>query len=229
MAKDYVPRTDADLAAWSRNLAARVGEDPLAFNLSPERAAAYAAATARYGLELLRVNTESLRTGPVVAEKNLARRSLVALSREIVASARAAPDSDAARLVLLGLKPRAVPRREVPAPALAPRLTVEAGPGRGLTVRLRDAGNESSRARPPGVVGAALFLHAGPVAAEDPAQWRYVGSTAATRHRLRVDEPGLVRLWVTAHWLDARLRPGPDATPVQSYAPPGLGDLARAG
>src|SRR4051794_38569873 len=103
MGRDFLPRSDAELAAWSANFSGRLNESPETYGVPPERAAAYAVLSDDF-LEHYRAAAAPItRTGPAVASKNEVRARLKREARLLSLYIKSQADVTEAQRLSLGL------------------------------------------------------------------------------------------------------------------------------
>ena len=101
-------------------------------------------------------------------------------------------------------------------PAFAPGMEVKSVNGRLVKVRVFDAQDLTSKARPAGTIGAMILSHVGPTPPESIRDWTLEGATGD----LTVDvlfperrEPG-TKVWLTSYWFNQRKASGPACNPI---------------
>jgi hypothetical protein len=94
---------------------------------------------------------------------------------------------------------------------------------------MHDPENPGRRGLPPGVEGISVFSYVGAMAPEDPAAYKFEGSTTRTTvdvlFPLSVAEGA--KVWLTAFYFNPRSMSGPGCPPVSAYIQFG-GDLPMA-
>ena len=214
MKKDFLPRADGTLVTWTAAFAGAIAAETTPIGLDPADVARYADLQAQYA-----DNVAPSATSVTRVVKDSARSRLVAETRRLPRRVRAAGVGDET-LSRLKLLPPPIAGR-VPADRLPQPVVLVTPEPTGTVVARIGLG----RARPPGTVGAALFVHVGdshpPLRAED---WSFRGGSRRLKRRLGFDAavPPLARVWVTAAWIAEDLSTGPLAQPAGTYALPGL-------
>lgn len=225
MSRGFLQVTDADLLIWSRNFLAGVSADPGAVGLTPAQVAAYVPVHEAYAAAYTAAKNPITRTAGAVAAKNQKRAALQAAARGLVKFIEGTPGVTIEQKIDLGLTVRKHPTR-IGRPEAAPGMQIESVSARRVSIRLYDNGAAGRRGRPAGVAGAAVLMYVGDEAPTNPLEWRFVGNTAARRMTFEVPlsiapEP-VVKVWVTAQWINPRMEAGPLAPPRFTYTQHGL-------
>lgn len=226
MPRNYLPGSDAGLLDWSRNFANRIAAGPGVYGLTAGDAAGYAAAQGAYASAYRLAREPLTRGGHAVSVKNRERKALVAASRRLARVVMARPGVSDAQRVALGLNPRRVSRRRVPAPEARPVVYVSGVNGSRVRLRLDNPEAPARRGRPVDVMAAVVFYFVGDQPPAKLADWAYCRATNRTRLEVVLSpslRPGEA-VWLTACWTNARGERGPLATPVRTMI--GWGALA---
>jgi hypothetical protein len=211
MSREFLPRTDAGLAAWSAHFAAAVAAGD--YGPTPQQKAACSASQLRYAGALAAALDPDTRGGSTVLGKNLARQELEALIRQLAGIIRANPAVSDQQRYDLGLTVRKAPS-PVPAPGEAPRIDLVSMTGHRMRLRLHN-GTGPRRGKPAGVIGASVLSFVGPTPPADLSDWVFQKNTGRTLVELEFDPslaPGTT-VWATAFWFNSRTQPGPAARP----------------
>ena len=230
MGRDFLPRADGALDAWTRRFADALVASPEAYRVPIDAALAYAALQARWAEAYGRTTNPNTRSAVDVTAKDDVRAELVAETRRLARLVRAEGVSNEL-LTRIDLPVPRARRRRVRPPAERPRLGVTAQADGSLQVRIR-GDSFDAKARPSNAVGAMLLWHVGP---EQPATtdgWTFAGLTTERTATLRPDWPTIAAsggsLLITAAWLSPRLELGPLAIPYHQrlgYGPAGNGNV----
>lgn len=220
--RGFLPQADAELLAWSTNFRTMITAAPATFGLTAAQATEYATTQEAYASAFQVAKDPSTRTRPTIAAKDAAKTDLQTASRllaKIVEGTAAVTD---AQKLSLGLTVRKSPTPR-PAPEGAPIVEVMLVSGRTIKIRLH--GDEPSRrGRPIDVAGASLFSFVGENPSEDPADWKFEGSTAKMTYDIEMAAsvaPGS-RVWVSAFWFNAKSEPGPMSQPTLTFTAFGM-------
>lgn len=217
-----MPTTDAGLLAWSTNFRTRISADPAVYGLTAEAASAYEATQAAYAAAYQLAVDPGTRTRPSIAAKDAAKAAVRLASRQLGRIVEGTASVTDAQKLALGLNVRRPPSPR-PAPSTAPVLEVLTVIGR--TVRLRLHGDEPGRrGKPKDVANAMVFTWIGETPSSDRNDWRFEFAT----NKLLVDiefadeTPAGTRVWITAHWNNAKSEPGPMSQPIGTLLGYGL-------
>jgi hypothetical protein len=226
MANEFPPRKDADLLSMADNLSTKISATPLAFNLTPAQATAFAALNSAYATAYATAIDPTTRTKANINVKDVARTNLIGAVngiRDINRFVQATRSVTDAQKIELGL-PVYKSRSPINPPTESPTITVNKVVGRTAYLRLTSPGSEG-RGRPAGVQGAIVMSYTGTTPPSDPALWRTEGLTTRTIFPVVFppSTPGGALVWVTAAWYSPRGQAGPLAPPVQVYLAGGLG------
>jgi len=152
-----------------------------------------------------------------VTSKNAAREALKDRARKLASIVRGQHDVTDAQKIGLGLALRAKPTA-IPRPSGAPGISIETVRASTVTIRLYDIETGGRRGKPPGAMGASLFIYVGQVPPETTADWRFYGNVG--RMKVDVTFPGGLapgdKVWLTATWFNGRKQAGPMANPIST-------------
>ena len=211
----YIDTTDAGLLTHARTLIAGVNGNPDAVGLTTAQMTAYGDATDLYDAKLTG-STDRRTRGPFsISEKNACKLLLLAMTRQISMQAQNFPGTTDSQRVLLGLTVRDRTPAPVPPPSVSPVLAAESRPG-GLVVVTVKNPEQGSRARPRGCTGCTLLSYVGPELPEDPAAFKFEGSTSKKTATLEFDATVAAGscVWVTGYYYNAKGQSGTAAAPV---------------
>lgn len=217
-----MPTTDAGLLAWSTNFRTLISADPAVYGLTAEAATAYAAAQETYATAYQVAVDPSTRTRPTVAAKDAAKTALQITSRQLGKIVEGTASVTDAQKLALGLNVRRPPTPR-PAPTTAPVLEVLSVIGR--TVRVRLHGDEPGRrGRPKDVANATIFTYIGETPSSDRNDWRFEFATNKLVADIEFNDeiPAGTRVWMTAHWNNAKSESGPMSQPIGTLLGYGL-------
>ncbi|MDR2065876.1 MAG: hypothetical protein LBP85_09265 [Prevotellaceae bacterium] len=152
--KDYIPGKDAELVAWSANFAAQVAENAREWDIPAEESNEQQAAAAAFA-ELHAQADNPAKNSIIVAEKNAARETLVALIRNLAGFRLKNPVITDAQRIAMGLHVRDTTHTPVPVPVTRPEIDIDVLDVRRLKIVFHDMGKDS-KAKPYGVNGAVI-------------------------------------------------------------------------
>lgn len=220
---DYLPAREADLLNWSNNFDALITADPAAVGLDLAQATAFAALNATWAAAFATATDPSTRGPSATVAKLTAKDAMTENARFLAGIVQAAPGVTAQQIFDLGLTVRDTEPTPVPVPVSAPGIEIISSVGRAVRIRLRDVLNPDSRAKPDGVVSAAVmsFLGSDPPAPTDMAAWTFEGVTTRTLTNINFDPtvPSGATAWLTAVWYNTTGESGPPTAPVSVQIP----------
>jgi hypothetical protein len=229
----FIPPREEQLVVWSENFRTLITATPTAFGLTAAQATAYGTLDSAFATAMTRVSNPSTNSDSAVQAKNTAKQNLLygpGGGRELVDIVQAYPGTTDEMRAQLNIKIKDADPRPIPAPEVAPDLSIVQTIGRSVKIRLRDADNPDSRAKPAGVKGATVLTFIGEESPTDPLGWAYC--TTATRTLFDVDFPGSVpigtKVWITAMWFNGRGEQSPAAAPAWTCLADGLGQALAA-
>jgi hypothetical protein len=213
----------ADVVAGSANFASLIATGFASYGLTSAQSTAFGTLnTALQSAYSAAVNPPT-RTPVTVEALGVALRAMRVSAinlAKIVYSTTTVNDS---QLVALGLLPRSA-RTPIPRPDSAPVIDILTAVGNTVTIRLHAGGDSSSRGKPAGVDGAAIYSFVGATPPTDEAAWKFEG-LASKVNKVPIAFPGTVepgsQVWFTAFWFNERKQNGPAATKVTTNLPGG--------
>ena len=210
------------LRSFCQAFLATITPGPVPFGLAVGDVTSLTTAVTSYSDALAVTDEPSTRTRVSVAARDMSKRSLIALMRNLYKKVNAA-NLAADKREALGLPPVDVEPSPIPAPAMKPGISIVKRDENIVSIQLFDPSDPNTRARPLGVSGAAVFSFIGEEAPTTEAGWTFQGNT--TRMRIDVSFPASVtpgsKIWLTAFFFNPRAMSGPAATPVSTYMPGG--------
>lgn len=216
---DFLPRRQVDMLSWSSNFRQRLVADWSEYGLTEAQSDHYAAVHAVFASLFREASEPATRSRWLVARKDAALATLKDEARKLARLVRAKPDITPGQLITLGLSPT---HDNGPADVErlgAPTLVILTTIGRTVRIRLGNPAAATRLAKPAGVLGAAIYFAVGEQEPTSPDEWTFLRNTTrpATAVTFRPHlRPG-TKVWLTASWLDARLRPGPCAPPRDTH------------
>jgi hypothetical protein len=151
---DYIPKRDAELVPWGANFTAGVTANASTWEIPPAEVSALQ--TANNAFATLQAQADSpAKNAIIVAQKNAARKTLVAKIRELAGFRLKNPVITRAERIALGLHVRDTTPSNIPVPKSRPELDIDVLDFRRLKVLFHDQGSDS-KAKPYGVNGAVI-------------------------------------------------------------------------
>jgi hypothetical protein len=214
-----IPTTDAALLDWSTNADARLTASPATYGTTAAVATQYntlhiAFLDAR--ADVVAAREAGTRSSSLCAIKDNAKAALLAFARPLYKTIQANTAVTAAAKIELGIVVPDVSPSPQPVPGFAPALTIVSIDGRLVKIRLSDPAHPTHRRMPGGCDGATVMSFVGAEAPEDPALFKYEGSTSKTTVDILFPEtlaPG-TQVWLTAFFFNERKQNGPACVPV---------------
>jgi hypothetical protein len=213
MPRDFFPRRESDVLAWTNNFREKIFVAPQTYGLTEEQARHYSDTQTAFAAAYRAAITPGTRTSPAVQAKNTLLRTLEDESRRLARIIRAHPATTNDMKAVLGLAIRSKRRKRVPAPASAPQLFVESVVGTTVNMRLLNA-EALGRARPRNTLGATVLYFVGDSPPTATSQWSFLLHTSSTRMRKSFGLPAGTKVWFAAFWNGTRQRRGPTSRPV---------------
>lgn len=224
MPRSFLPSGDAELLAWSTNFNSLINSKASGFGLTNALAQAYTAKHTAYATAFQTAFDPNTRTRPNLALKDQAKAALDLYARELVRIVQAYPEltDDQRRELKITVRKSRTPN---PPPTVRPALTIVSVTGRTVTVKIRDNGESSRRAKPADVLGASVYTFVGANYPTDPLAWTFDGTTTKTTHSIVFpqDVPNGAQIWVCAAWFNRKTETGPVSIPVTTNIQGGLG------
>jgi len=214
---DFIPRRDTDFLAWQKNFSTRLSSDSVAFGISPADAAALAILSDSFAAALSLAIEPGSRTRPNIATKNSARAELATRARQLARRIQSDPAVTDAQKIDLGLTPSSAAPPAGGPPRSRPILSVRPLTGGRARLRLADAESPNHRGKPPGTVGAILFVKIGGAMPTLTQDYSYAGMATTAIHTIQLPpEAHCQEIWITARWFNLRGEEGPQAYPART-------------
>ena len=214
-----IPTKDSALVDWSTNANARLTASPAAYGTTAAVATEYDglhdAFVTSYN-NVVAAREAGTRSSSLCALKDAAKAALLGFARPLYKQIQASTAVTAAAKIELGVvvpNPEPTPQ---PVPNFAPQLTVVSVNGRLAKIRLGDPAHPTRKRMPAGCDGATVMSFVGPEAPENPAGYKYEGSTSRTTVDILFPEtvaPG-TQVWLTAFFFNERKQNGPACAAV---------------
>jgi hypothetical protein len=227
MRRDFFPDRDEQIVPFTANMSQRLVADPGAYGIDPGTAAHFAELAEAYRVAYLASCDPALKSKILVIRKDEARDALEAEARRLNRIIQANDVTDVQK-IQLGLSTRRGGGRNpaIQAPLTAPEIWAKSVNQRTvvLSVLARAGEVSTGKARPRGVIGAAVYGWA--KSGAPPARladWQMLGYAARPRFNATFGPevtPG-TRAYLAAHWLSTRLEVGPMSNVVETHIPGG--------
>jgi len=214
-----MPSKMVEQVAFSANFVTVVGVDAQVYGLTPQQMTDFTVINSNLQMAWTVSEEPSTRTRVTVELRNnrlLAMKSAVARLVEVI---QASPSVTSDMLIAAELTVRDRHPTPSPAPTTSPVFRNLVMNGHAATFSLVDADRQTSRAKPPYVIGANCFSAVGEVPPADVKDWKFEGGVSEpTNVEVRFDPtlaPG-TKVWLTAFWYSRRAVSGPAANPVST-------------
>jgi hypothetical protein len=206
--RDYIPRRDSELVAWSSNFTSVVSSNATSWDIAPEELSNLQNASSAFA-SLVATAESPARTPVIIAEKDAARKELVKEIRGLVSFRLKNPVITDAQRVSMGLHVRDSAYSAIHVPTTRPELDIDVFDVRRLKVKFREMGSDS-KAKPYGINGALIVyavLDVPPVRIEE-----LTSGVLATRtpHVIQFDEDKRGKtVYVAICWQNRKGENGP--------------------
>jgi len=213
MPAKFLPSREAELVEWLEVFNSRIQNRAFEFGLTQQQVIEFQASRNQFTPIYNQSQDEATRTRVVIEQKNVAKRNLIALTRELVRVCEAWPLMTNAKRLELGITPRNPRPSPSPVPTQRPFVKVLKIDGRQVTINLQS--NSSDRTRPVGVDSVNIFVAYGPVAPTNVDGWDLYTGTNRARATLTLDKTDQpTKVWICASWLNRKKEAGPACSPV---------------
>jgi hypothetical protein len=215
---DYIPKKDSELVPWGANFNSKVAANASRWGIPPEEVADLQSAYDAF-VPLYRKADSPERTTVIVAEKNAARKKLVALICAMAGFRLKNPIITSAERVDMGLHVRDTTPTTIDVPKTRPELSIEVVDFRRLKVSFRDHGSKS-RAKPYGIDGAAIIFAALDAPPADHSALTCSVLATRTPHIIECTEEERGKtLYVAACWQNKKGQKGPWSEIISAIVP----------
>lgn len=221
MARDFYPRKQALILAWTANFSSRINSDPR-YGVSPERAAEFAGLQAEFATAYALAAAPGTNSQTATARKDAAALAMERSVRLICGMLRGRMDVTAAMRMELGMNPRKggghSPRIQMPDEP--PSLRVTDVVGHTLFIQVSDRQSPATLRKPRGCNSVMLRTYVGDHPPADLKQWRFRGTSSRNRTTLNFEDQHLppgTKVWVTAQWTIPTGQAGVGCDPVYAH------------
>ena len=210
----FVPSNDTKLLAWSANFAQKLSATPTVYGFVAAQATQYAAANTAFVSAMNAIADPLTRTKANMQAKDAAKKTLQDLARGFGKMIQANPGLTDPQRTAMGVTVPAKPQPK-PVPIAAPLIDIVWASGWTVKVRLK-ASTGSKRGKPANVSGASVFSFVGPVAPNNPSDFKFEGSLSTTELEIAFPTslPAGTKVWITAFWFNGRMQSGPACQPI---------------
>ena len=215
MPNSYLPQREAELLSWSATFAAYISANEVQVGLTIEQATDYATAQDAFAVAYALVQDRVTRSPANIEDKNIKKRALIDLTRELVNIIQAYPGTTDTMRSAMGITVRDTDPTPVPVPTTSP--VIDFTSVKDFTIQLRlHNGDSTKRAKPEGVIGATLFSFVGDAPPTDLSAWKFEGNVSQTITSVTVPNTTASgsKVWLTAFWFNRKSESGPATTPT---------------
>jgi hypothetical protein len=215
------PTKDVELVSFAQNFGGKLSADPESYGTTVAAAEAFELRRVAFTEAYQAVREQAaagIRNSPLVASKDDLKRQLLEFGRGLYAAVQFSPVVSEANKIAAGVIVRKSDKTPQAPPEFAPGMAVEKIDGRLVRVRVFNAQDTTSKARPRGTIGAMILIHVGEQPPEKIQDWTLHGPTGA----LTVDvqfpaslPPG-TKVFLSSYWFNARKASGPACKPVSA-------------
>ena len=218
MGADYIPTSDAGLLSWSNNFSTKITATPTAYGLTAANATAYAAAQSAYATSYAAAINPSTRGPLAVNNKNVARASLVSVSRHMAMQVQGTMTVTSSQKLELGLNPRTTFPSPIPVPMQAGMEVLKVS-GNVVRVRAYNPADPTRRAKPDGVSSITVMSYVGASAPAADGPWYFQGTTTRPTFDVAfVGESAVAgaKVWLTCFFANPRGLSGQACPPIST-------------
>lgn len=208
MYRDFLPRRDSELVAYTSNFAQQLTAKFAQVGRTQGDATAFAALNSAWVAAYNAAYDPETRTRGTVAAKDDAKRACVAKLRELAGLIQKFSGTTNQLRADFGLREQKQ-RSPIPVPSTYPGVLVKARDGGAVNIRLSDL-STGRYTKPAGVQGARIFTFVGANPPASPDLMKDEGQ--ATRTDIQIDFPGVPAgstVWICAAWYNPRGQLGP--------------------
>ncbi len=225
---DYLPSREGELLTWATTFGGHITATPTDFGLDAAQATAFDTLLNAYRTAYDTANDNATRTPSSIIAKNDAKDALVANARLLAAIVQATPGVTNIQKSDLGLTVRDTEPTPVPPPGQPPALEIVSAVARTVRIKLHDVKSGTSRGKPAGVTGAAVFSFVGDTPPTSLDDWKFETNTTKTIIDIEFSDtlPNGSQVWLTAFWFNTKTQSGPACQPVPALIPGGMSQAA---
>jgi hypothetical protein len=214
MPRDWIPSKDAELLAFSSQFATKIAADPEDWSLTAANATALTAAQTAYATKYAAAVNPQTRGRSTCFAKDEAKKSLVALMRQVARQIQGSMTVTNQQREDIGLPVHDVEPTPVGVPGQC-AVEIVSVVGRTAKVRIFDPANSTRRGRPPGVAGMTVVSYVGDQKSENPADYTLQGVTSKSIIDVTfpASVPAGATVWISAYYFNAKCQAGAAAVP----------------
>lgn len=207
---DYIPSSDADFDAWTRNFVDTAIADATALGLSPAQVTSLQGGQADWGVKYPASNTAQAAMNSAVQAKNDSRSGYEDLIRSLANIMQTSPQVTDAQRQSLGLNIRSTTRTAAGAPTSRPVATVDTSQRLRHTINFVDDSTPTSRAKPEGVQGCEIWMKVGDSAPAGPNDVHYLALDTRTPYTVEFEAADAGKTaYYMLRWISTRGDTGP--------------------
>ena len=177
---DYIPSSDADFDAWTRNFVDNVVANAAALGLSPAQVTSLQSGQADWGVKYPASNAAQAAVNSAVQAKNDSRSGYEGMIRALANIMQSSPQVTDAQRQSLGLNVRSTTRTAAAAPTSRPVATIDTSQRLRHTINFVDELTPTSRAKPDGAQGCEIWMKVGDPAPAGPKDVHYLALDTRT-------------------------------------------------
>ena len=207
---DYIPSSDADFDAWTRNFVDNVVANAAALGLSPAQVTSLQGGQADWSAKYPASNAAQAAVNSAVQAKNDSRSGYENLIRSLANIIQSSPQVTDAQRQALGLNVRPTTRTATGAPTSRPVATIDTSQRLRHTINFVDELTPTSRAKPDGVQGCEIWMKVGEPAPAGPKDVHYLALDTRTPYTVEFEagDAGKTAYYML-RWISTRAESGP--------------------
>ena len=207
---DYIPSSDADFDAWTRNFVENVVTNAAALGLSPAQVTSLQGGQTDWGAKYPASNAAQAAVNSAVQAKNDSRSGYQYLIRSLANIMQSSPQVTDAQRQSLGINVRSTTRTAAAAPTSKPVATVDTNQRLRHTINFVDELTPTSRAKPDGAQGCEIWMKVGDPAPAGPKDVHYLALDTRTPYTVEFDAADAGKTaYYMLRWISTRAEPGP--------------------
>jgi hypothetical protein len=207
---DYIPSSDADFDAWTRNFVDNVVADAAALGLSPAQVTSLQGGQADWGAKYPASNAAQAAMNSAVQAKNDSRSGYEDLVRSLANIIQSSPQVTDTQRQSLGLNVRSTTRTAAGAPTSKPVATIDTSQRLRHTINFVDELSPTRRAKPDGAQGCEIWIKVGDPAPAGPKDVHYLALDTRTPYTVEFDASDAGKTaYYMLRWISTRAEPGP--------------------
>ena len=210
MGADYIPSSDADFDAWTRNFVDNVVANAAALGLSPAQIASLQGGQTDWGAKYPASNAAQAAMNSAVQAKNDSRSGFEELIRSYANIIQSSPQVTDAQRQALGITVRSTTRTVAGTPTSRPLATIDTSQRLRHTINFVDETTPNSRAKPEGVQGCEIWMKVGDPAPAGPNDVHYLALDTRTPYTVEFEAADAGKTaYYMLRWMSTRAETGP--------------------